>query len=173
MPNGLADLPRAALAIVAALAIAFGAVACGSEDDSGGGGASGAAEQEPLNENDYLERVNDAQTDFAADAAKLDLANPSSPQGFKRSLDSLVGLIDTLIDRLEKVAPPEQVGTEHDDLTQTLSDYRAVLVEEKDGLSSEDRRKVVAAAKEIGTASRAFSRDFDAVIADVNENLQQ
>jgi hypothetical protein len=159
-----------ALVLAAALCLSLGAVACGSGDDGGDGGSSTAA-AEPLSKGDYLKQVNDAQNDFATDAGKLNLANPSSPKGFKRSLDELVGLIDTLTARLDDIEPPDEVAAEHDRLTASLRSYQDVLVEQKDALGSDDNKQVVAAAAKIGAASKLFSKRFDATIDRINEEL--
>lgn len=164
---------RAVLAIVAALLLALGASACGSDDDGGGGpSGSDSSESEPLSKKDYLEQVNKAQTDFAGQAAKLDLANPSSPKDFKRSLDKLVGLIDRLEARLDGLEPPESVASQHDKLVNGLGDYGEVIEQEKGGLASDDRKEVVDAATEIGNASTKFSTDFNGTIQQINGNLK-
>jgi hypothetical protein len=162
-----------ALAILAALAISTGAVACGGGDDDGGGsgGAATAGEQEPLSEEAYLKQVNAAQTDFAADAAKLDLANPTSAKDFGRSLGSLEGLIDTLRTRLAEMAPPDEVGEQQDELVEQLRAYGDVIEREKGALTSGDPQKAKAAAQKVGKASTTFSQEFDATIEQVNANL--
>lgn len=159
------------LALLVALVLAIGAVACGSGDDSGGG-SGGSNASEPLSKSDYLEQVNEAQTDFATDAGKLNLANPSSPGGFKKSLDQLVVLIDDLETELDDIQPPDEVDAEHDRLVAGLSDYGDTIEAQKDGLSSGDRQQVVSAAQKIGTASTTFSRSFDGTIDEINSNLE-
>jgi hypothetical protein len=163
---------RALLALLAAVVLALGAAACGSDNSGSGNGGDEAAEAEPLSKDDYLKEVNKAQTDFASRAAKLNLANPSSPKGFKKSLDKLVGLIDTLTERLDDVEPPESVSSLHDELIAQLTDYGDVIEEEKGGLSSGERREVVDAATKIGKASKTFSTDFSATINQINKRLQ-
>jgi hypothetical protein len=168
---------RALLALLAAALLAFGAAACGSDDDGGssGGGGSDAAdtsESEPLSKNDYLKEVNTAQTDFAGEAGKLNLANPSSPKGFKKSLDQLVGLIDKLTERLDAVEPPETVASQHDDLVSQLTAYGDAIEEEKGGLTSGNNKEVADAAGKIQKASTTFSTDFSATINEVNKRLK-
>jgi hypothetical protein len=166
---------RTLLALLATALLAFGAAACGSDDDSGNGGGGNAAdtsESEPLSNDEYLEEVNKAQTDFATQAGKLNLANPSSPKGFKKSLDRLVGLIDTLTQRLDAIEPPESVASQHDDLVGQLNRYGNVIEREKGDLASGDQQKVVNAAKEIQEASTTFSTDFSATITEINKRLE-
>jgi hypothetical protein len=164
---------RRALALLAALTISFGAAACGSGDDDDGGGSAGAAtsEQEPLDTNAYLEQVNEAQTEFAGDAAKLNLASPESAKAFGKSLGRLTGLIDTLRQQLAQITPPEDVVTQHDKLVEELGDYREAIGEDKGALASDDPQKQVAAAQKVGKASTAFSQEFDATIKQINDNL--
>jgi cytochrome c556 len=170
MPAALGRRLRGALVLVVAFALALGATACGSDDGDGGPSAD-TAQQEPLGKDAYLKQVNAAQSDFAADAAKLNLANPSSPKGFAKSLDQLGGLVDTLRRRLADIAPPEAVTAEQDELVQQLRDYGAAVKREKGDLSSGDPEKVKAAAEAIGKASTTFSQDFDATIRQINDNL--
>jgi cytochrome c556 len=159
------------LVALAALVLALGAAACGSSDDGDGSSGADTARQEPLDENAYLKQVNAAQTDFAGDAAKLNLADPSSPESFAKSLDRLGGLVETLRRRLDDIAAPEAVSAEQDELVQQLRDYGAAVEREKGDLSSGDPDKVRAAAQAIGKASTTFSQEFDATIRQINDNL--
>lgn len=160
------------LALLAVLAIAFGATACGSDDggDSDSGGTT-TTEQEPLSKEDYLDQVNEAQTEYVAEVSKLNLANPSGPKDFAKSLDKVSGLTDTLEQQFADIVPPEDVTAEHEQLTQTLSDYNTVIKQQLDNLTSGDPQKVAEAAKKIGAASTTFSEDFDTTIDQINENL--
>jgi hypothetical protein len=169
----ISESGRRVLALLAALTIAAGATACGSSDDDGAGDSGGAAsaQAEPLDTEDYLERVNDAQTEFATDAAKLDLANPSSAKDFGQSLGDLTGLIDHLRQQLAEIEPPEDVASEHDALVRQLGDYGDVIEQEQGALSSGNAAKAQAAARKVGKASTTFSQEFDATIRQINDNL--
>jgi hypothetical protein len=167
---------RALLALLAAAVLALGAAACGSDDDSGAGGGSGDAaessDSEPLSKPEYEQQLNKAQTDFAAKAGKLDLANPSSPKDFKNSLDKLVVLIDDLTQRLEKFEPPEQVGSQHDELVGLLEGYGETIEAEKGGLDSDEQKEVVDAADKLGKASTTFSANFSKTVNQINKRLE-
>jgi hypothetical protein len=163
---------RRAVAVLVALAISAGISACGSgDDDNGGSNGSSTSAQEPLSKDAYLKQVNAAQTRFATDAAKLNLANPSSPKNFGNSLGDLNGLIDTLRKRLAAMAPPDAVTAEQDALVKQLSDYGSVIRRQKGALTSGNPQKAAAAAQKVGRASTDFSQDFDATIKQINENL--
>jgi hypothetical protein len=159
------------IAILAALAISIGAVACGSDDDNGNSNGSDTSAQEPLSKEAYLKQVNAAQTQFANDAAKLNLANPSSAKDFGNSLGSLNDLIDTLRKRLDDIVPPEEVTAEQDTLVKQLTTYGTVIEQQKGALTSGDAQKAAAAAQKVGKASTTFSQEFDATIQQVNDNL--
>ena len=161
-----------AVAVLAALVISAGFAACGSsDDDNGGSSGSSTSAREPLSKDAYLEQVNAAQTKFATDAAKLNLANPSSAKDFGNSLGALNGLIDTLRKRLAGIAPPDAVTTEQDELVQQLRDYGTVIEQQKGALTSGNPQKAAAAAQKVGKASTDFSQDFDATIKQINDNL--
>jgi len=154
------------------MAISVSVSACGSnDDDNGGSNGSATTAQEPLSKDAYLKQVNAAQTEFATDASKLNLANPSSAKDFGNSLGSLEGLIDTLRQQLAQITPPEDVATQHDDLVRQLGDYGDVIADQKGALTSGNPEQAKAAAQKVGKASTDFSHEFDATIAQVNENL--
>lgn len=161
-----------AIAIFAALTISVSVGACGSgDDDNGGSNGSDTSAQEPLSKDAYLKQVNAAQTTFATDAAKLNLANPSSAKDFGNSLGELNGLIDTLRKRLDTMVPPDAVTTEQDELVQQLTDYGTVIKQQKGALTSGNPQKAAAAAQKVGKASTDFSQSFDATISQINDNL--
>jgi hypothetical protein len=168
----LSTRTRRAIAILAALTISAGASACGSsDDDNGGSNGSDTSAQEPLSKDAYLKQVNAAQTEFATDAAKLNLANPSSAKDFGNSLGQLNGLIDTLRKRLDEIVPPDAVTTQQDEIVQQLRDYGDAIKQQKGALTSGDPQKAAAAAQKVGKASTEFSQEFDATIAEINDNL--
>jgi hypothetical protein len=158
---------RRAIAVLAALAISAGAVACGSSDSSDGSDSTDQA----LSKDEYLKQVNAAQTAFATDAAKLNLANPSSTKDFGDSLGKLDGLVVRLQTRLDDIPEPEAVSAEQDKLVQELEAYNTVIRAQKDDLTSGDPEKARAAAQKVGKASTTFSKEFDATIRQINENL--
>jgi hypothetical protein len=161
-----------AVAVLAALTISASVGACGSgDDDNGGSNGSNASAQEPLSKDAYLKQVNAAQTKFATDAAKLNLANPSSAKDFGNSLGNLNGLIDTLRKRLAAMVPPDAVTAEQDELVEQLSDYGDVIQRQKGALTSGNPQRAAAAAQKVGKASTDFSQDFDATIKQINDNL--
>jgi hypothetical protein len=161
-----------AVAILAALAISASVGACGSsDDDNGGSNGSDTSAQEPLSKDAYLKQVNAAQTAFASNAAKLNLANPSSAKDFGNSLGELNGLIDTLRKRLDDMVPPDAVTTEQDAIVQQLSDYGAVIKQQRGALTSGNAQKAATAAQKVGKASTDFSQEFDATIDKINDNL--
>ncbi len=176
-PLGRAAARRLA-ALLAVLVVSLGLVACGGDDDeTSSAGAGDKTEQsdgdggDALSRNDYLTQVNDAQTEFAAESQKLDLANPEGPKDFQKKLEGLIPLVDDLITKLAEIEPPEQVTAEHDKLVSQLEDYKKVLEENIEGLGGGDQNKVREAAAAIGQASSKFSTTFDATIKDINAKL--
>lgn len=165
------DSTRRAASLLAALALSAGAVACGSATDGNGGGSDSSGDESALSTQEYLKEINAAQTEFATDAAKLDLADPSSAKQFGNSLGELDGLIETLRTSLDQMAAPEAVTTEQDALVRVLGDYGDAIREQKDALTSGNAERAKAAAQQVGEASTEFSREFDATIKQINENL--
>jgi uncharacterized protein YukE len=165
------DSTRRALTILATLAISAGAVACGSATDGNGGGSDTTGDEAALSKQDYLKEVNAVQTEFATDAAKLNLASPSSAKQFGNALGELEDLIERLRKSLDQMAAPEAVLDEQNSLVRILGDYGDTIGEQQGALTSGDSERAQAAAKKVGKASTEFSQEFDATIKQINENL--
>lgn len=170
---------RGLAALLAVLVVSLGLVACGGDDDeqsSGSGGGDNTEQSDggggdALSKNEYLTQVNEAQTEFASESQKLDLANPEGPKDFQKKLEGLIPLVNDLITQLDEIEPPEQVTAEHDKLVSQLEDYKKVLEENIEGLGGGDQDEVREAAAAIGQASSKFSTTFDATIKDINAKL--
>ncbi len=169
---------RRLVALIAVLVVSLGVVACGGDDEkSKNSSGGGTAEQSEggggggLSKNEYLTQVNEAQSTFASESQKLDLANPKGPKDFQKKLEGLIPLVDDLVTELDDIQPPSQVTTEHDKLVTQLEDYKKVLQENIDGLGGGDQDEVRKAAGAIGQASSKFSTTFDRTIKDINAKL--
>lgn len=161
---------RTLAALLAAAALSAGFAACGSDDEESASGET-ATEEKALEPGAYIDTVNEVQSDFATEAAKLNLANPASPAAFEESLGELLVLLDTLVEDLEAAQPPDRVSAEHDRLVDGLRDYGDLVEANKDGLVSEDQAKVKASATKIGEGSVRFSQTFDATVKQINDKL--
>jgi hypothetical protein len=159
---------RKTLAIFVALTVSVGLVACGGSGDDNGGGSN---DKPALSKQDYVNKLNKAQTDFVADASGLNLANPDSAKSFKRSLDTLVGNIDSLVAKMQDLHPPEEVSAEHQKLISSLEDYKHVLEDQKGALASGDKEKIREAALKIADGSNDFGTSFGGTITDINQKL--
>jgi hypothetical protein len=165
------DSIRRTVTVLAALAISFGAAACGSATDDNAGGSDTTGNEEALSKQDYLKEVNAAQAAFVTDAGKLNLSNPDSPKQFGTTLGELEVLIDRLRERLAQVAEPAAVSAEQDTLVQELGAYGNAIRQQQGALTSGNAERAQAAAKKVGAASTTFSQEFDAAIKQINQNL--
>jgi hypothetical protein len=155
------SIRRLLLPLLALIVLATGVVACGGDDGSS-----------TSDKNDYIEKVNAAQKEFADGAAKLNLANPSSPEDFKKSLDGLDPLLSGIVSDLEGIEPPEEVSAEHDKLVSSMRDYQKTVNDNKDGLTSGEQSATQESAQAIATASQKFSTEFDQTVNDINSKLR-
>jgi len=168
---------RRLVALIAVLVVSLALVACGGDDEesknSSGGGSTEQSDSAGggLSKNDYLTQVNEAQSTFASESQKLDLANPKGPKDFQKKLQGLIPLVDALVTELDDIQPPSQVTGEHDKLVTQLEDYKKVLEDNIDGLGGGDQDQVRKAAGAIGKASSEFSTTFDRTIKDINAKL--
>lgn len=172
------------LALLVVLVVAFTTVGCGNDEtqspstnapSSSEPTGTDSAEKpsgEALSEPAYITAVNAAQSEFATKSGKLNLANPSGPKDFKKSLDKVGELIDTLVADLETITPPASVTTQHQKLIDIMSEYGEALDKDKNGLTSSDQAEVKRAATAIQKASTIFAKDFDATINDVNRVIK-
>ena len=157
----LRSIRRLLLPLLAVLVVSVGFAACGDDGTSND------------DKNEYIQKVNDAQKEFADGAAKLNLANPSSPEDFKKSLDGLDPLLSGIVSDLEGIDPPEEVQAEHDKLVNSMKDYQKVVNDNKEGLSSGDQEATQQSAQAIATASSKFSTEFDATVDQINSKLRE
>ena len=150
-------LRRFVLPLLAVLVLATGLVACGGDDGSS-----------TSDKNEYIQKVNDAQKEFADGVQKLNFSNPSSPADLKKSLDGLDPLLAGIVSDLQGIDPPDEVKAEHDKLVQSLRDYQKVVNDNKEGLTSGDQK----AAQEFASASTKFSTEFDQTVNQINSKLR-
>jgi hypothetical protein len=155
------SIRRLLLPLLAVLALSVGVAACGDDGTS------------TDNKNDYIQKVNDAQKEFADGAAKLNLANPASPEDFKKSLDGLDPLLSGIVADLDGIDPPEEVQAEHDKLVASMKDYQKIVNDNKEGLTSGEQDQTQQSAQAIATASSKFSTEFDATVDQINSKLRE
>ena len=156
------SIRRLLLPLLAVLALSVGFTACGGDDGTS-----------TDDKNEYISKVNDAQKEFADGAAKLNLANPSSPEDFKKSLDGLDPLLSGIVSDLKGIDPPEEVQAEHDKLVSSMENYQKTVNDNKAGLTSGEQEETQKAAQAIATASSQFSTDFDATVNQINSKLRE
>lgn len=157
------------------LLLALVAAGCGGDDEpSSGGGGTTQEEAEPagdaLSKEDYITELNEAQTTFVDAVGGLNLANPDSPGAFADAIEQLSGNVDTLVEDLEAVSPPEEVGDLHQQLIDGMSDYSATISDNAEGLRG-DQDELLKAAQAISEASTKFSTDFGDLVTQINEKL--
>jgi len=156
------SIGRILLPLLAMLVLATGFVACGGDDGSS-----------TDDKNDYIDKVNAAQKEFADGVQKLNLSNPSSPEDFSNSLDQLDPLLSGIVSDLEGIDPPEDVQAEHDKLVSSMQEYQKVLTDNKEGLTSGDQAQTQESAQAIATASSQFQSEFGSTVNQINSKLRE
>ena len=153
---------RILLSLLAMLVLTTGVVACGGDDGTSTDDKS-----------EYIDKVNDAQQEFASGVQRLNLANPSGPEDFSNSLDQLDPLLSGIVSDLEGIEPPEEVQAEHDKLISSMRDYQKVLNDNKDGLTSGDQAQTQQSAQAIATESSQFQTEFGNTVSQINNKLRE
>ena len=156
------SIGRIVLPLLAMLVLATGFVACGGDDGSS-----------TDDKNEYIDKVNAAQKEFADGVQKLNLSNPSSPEDFSNSLDQLDPLLSGIVSDLEGIDPPEDVKAEHDKLVSSMKEYQTVLKDNKEGLTSGDQAQTQESAQAIATASSSFQSEFGSTVTQINTKLRE
>ena len=140
-----------AFALVAALAIA----ACGNEE-----------------QNDYVDQVNAAQTEFVDEMTAVAQAPPTSPGQIDQLITDMQSTIESFTGDLEGIEAPDDVADLHDQLITSMAEIGDQLGELSTGLQSGDPQELAAAATELAQVATKAQTDLTNLIAQINSELQ-
>lgn len=146
--------------LMALAAVALIAAGCGGDTEE---------------KNDYVDQVNKAQSDFAAQVQKLSTAitSTSSDAADQKTIQSYQTAVDGVVKDLEGITPPQDVEAEHQQLVDAMASYGKSVgsaLGELDGGSAEDRLK---AATQLQQASATAGTQINQAIEAINTKLQE
>jgi hypothetical protein len=147
---------RRAIAALIALFAVVAIAACGGETETN---------------NEYVEKVNQIQADFATSAGKIgEATNPSTAASGIRSVKD--GL-DKAVSDLEGVDAPEDLKVDHNKLVSILKKFSSDISTALRDITGADPAKIGAAITSLGTAAAAATTQFSTTISQMNEKLKE
>ena len=154
-------MPRV-LRVVALLALAFAALAlaaCGGDDRK--------------EKNAYVEHVNDAQNNFAANVLTVSqrITNKSSSKQDRKTLEQFQAAIDDVVKELRAIKVPGSVTSEHKQLIAVMSGFGDEIKRATLALRNPDSRTIAEAQRTIQTATQTVNARIEAAIAAINSKL--
>ena len=153
---GLARIALPATAIV--LAVTLGA--CGTQDSAA--------------KNDYVQKVNAAQTQFASAAkrVKQEITKMSSARQDRRALDRFVSTIDTLVGRLRAIKVPGDVRAEHARLVAVMADHGEEVSQITASMRSPTTTVLEDIQRKLSAATITVNANLSSATASINSKLR-
>ncbi|HEX6712001.1 MAG TPA: DUF6376 family protein [Thermoleophilaceae bacterium] len=154
----MTSILRAAVICVAALALV--ATGCGSDTKSN---------------NDYVDAVNKAQTDFADNIQKVGSSAPSGADaaaGVKQTFSDLKTAIDKVIADLKAVEAPDEVKSLHNELISEMTEFGTQVKSAASSLGSGDAQAIATAQSKFATSASSLGTRISKTISDINTKLR-
>jgi hypothetical protein len=121
--------------------------------------------------NDYVEKVNKIQADFAATASKIGTSTDAASA--QAGITSVKTGLDKAVSDLEDVSPPDDLKADHEKLISVLKTFSSKISSALKDVTSADPAKIGAAITALGTAAATATTEFSATIAQMNEKLKK
>ena len=121
--------------------------------------------------NDYVEKVNKAQTDFADGISKAQ-GGATATNG-KKVFDDMAASIDKVVADLRAVEPPDDVTSQHDRLVGELEKFGAAVEKAGASITSNDPQKIAAAQADFAKEASGVSTKIGSTIQEINAKLQE
>ena len=125
--------------------------------------------------NDYVDAVNKAQTEFADNVQKVGSSTPSGSDpaaGAKQTFTALGAAIDKVIADLKAVEPPDDVKDLHNKLISQLNDFGGQVDQAASALGSGDLKAIAAAQAKFAQSASSLGTEISKTISDINTKLQ-
>jgi hypothetical protein len=125
--------------------------------------------------NDYVDAVNKAQTEFADSIQKVGSSAPSGSDpavAAKQTFSALGTAIDKVVADLKAVDPPDDVKDLHNKLIAQLSAFGGQVDKAASALSSGDLQAIAAAQRSFAQSASTLGTQISKTITDINTKLQ-
>ena len=145
---------RTGLALATTLTLALGVVACSSNDEK----------------NEYVDQVNELQTQYAADIAEL--GTPSNTGDLRELAREGAALDQQLAEDVAAIDPPEEVTDLHEQLVDLLQESADATTEVQELVQSTDNpQRIQQALTEIDQTAQRTQGELNSLIDQINEEL--
>jgi hypothetical protein len=125
--------------------------------------------------NDYVDAVNKAQTEFADNIQKVGSSAPSGSDPAakaKQTFTALGAAIDKVIADLKAVEPPDDVKDLHNKLISQLNDFGGQVDQAASALGSGDLKAIATAQAKFAQSASSLGTEISKTISDINTKLQ-
>jgi hypothetical protein len=148
---------RGALAVALALAVAVGA--CGDDTKT---------------KNAYVEKVNQAQSDFVAvvDDSGTRIQGNASDEETATQLDMIRAAAAKVVVELQAIKPPDNVRTLHASLVKEARGLVAAFKKAADAYRSRDPSQILSAKVDLGKDIDRVNQQLNATIQQLNQKLR-
>ncbi|MEA2153878.1 MAG: hypothetical protein QOE11_18 [Solirubrobacteraceae bacterium] len=158
-------MARVTRRVASVAAVILAAVALGA---CGGGGTSTKAK------NAYAERVNAAQTKFAATVTTVaqDTGQKNTISRQQRTLRRFHTAIQSVVSDLESIDPPSEVTKEHERLTAVMRRFGDDIGQANDAIRNPTPSAIDLAKRRLAAATETVNARVNAAIAAINVKLR-
>lgn len=136
--------------------------------------ASGCGGPDVEESNAYVEKVNLAQSRFAASFERLarEITRQSTAEQDSGTLQEIEKTLDRTIEDLRRIDPPERVADQHQQLVAAIAGFGESIGAAAEGLGGSAQRAAEAQARLAAETERAGARVSGAVAA-INRKLRE
>lgn len=136
--------------------------------------ASGCGGADVEQSNAYVEKVNLAQTRFAASFERLarEITRTSTPEQDSSTLQAIEKTLSTTTEDLRRIEPPERVADQHEQLVAAIAGYGESIGDAVAALGGSAQHAAEAQARLAAETERAGARVSSAVSA-INRKLRE
>ena len=155
----MTSLVRVAVLCAAALSLVAG-IGCGGDTKTS---------------NNYVDALNKAQTEFAANVQKVGSGTSTSSdpaQAAKDTFSNLDTAIQKVVNDLKAVKPPDKVKDLHSELVSELKEFEGQVKTAGDSLKSGDPQAIVTAQSKFAASASSIGARISRTINSINKSLQ-
>lgn len=148
------------LSVCMLLFVAVGLVACG-----------GANERDVKNA--YVQRVNEAQTDFADTVTTVSkrITSRSTSSQDRKTLQRFQVAIQDVVRKLEAIKAPDDLRIEHAGLVRAMTTFGTQIKKATAALRNPDSAAIAGAQRTIQTATQTVNARINSAIAAINSKI--
>lgn len=121
--------------------------------------------------NDYVDTVNEAQTNVFGAFEDVVQATPKNDQELIQGLASAEGVAADAVEDLESVDVPDDAEAGHPKLVAGFEELRNLFAETADEVDEADANTVFSAVTSLANKGASIGEEIDQAIAEINQDL--